>query len=431
MNSKLTIKIKKRSQPQWLILFIVFFPFLYGVLFDAFRLPWALKYSLDIAWLFLTLLIIINFSRKNIIIPKKHRIVLLIPVVFFIFVSLVYIFKYQSVFYFLWGIRNNFRFYFAFLAFTIFLTKEDLDDILSFLDKIFIFNAVVTLFQYFLLGKRHDYLGGVFGVEKGCNSYLYIFLVFMTVKSVVYYLNKKSSLLSLMAVCGTSLFLSALAELKFFYIQFALIVFIAVMITDFSWRKLLLIGSGIIGVFLALNLLIYIYPYFGELFSAEAILESVSSGGYSGENQVNRLTTIPVISKHFLDSGTDKMFGLGLGNCDTANIDFLNTPFFREYSYLRYNWFSTSMLYLETGYIGLALFFVFFIAVFVFCIRTKNISGENKTYYNFSAVMATCAILIAVYNSSLRTEAGFLIYFSICFPFVLENKLSINNLVDT
>jgi len=431
MNSALTLKIKKRSQQHTCIYFIVFFPFFNGLIFELLHLPWAIKYTLDVAWIFLTALIILNFSRNNLFIPKWHKFVYFIPIIFFLFVCFVYIFRYESLFYFLWGFRNNFRFYLTFFAFCIFLTKDDIDEIFSILDKVFWYNSLIVLIQYFLLGKRHDYLGGFFGVEKGCNSYLYIFLVIMTVKSIIYYLNAKSDIWNLIAVCGTSLLISAFAELKFFYLQFILVVFLAVIITDFSWRKLLLVIAGMVCVFIALQVLISIYPYFAKLFSFDAFLESVITGGYSADNQVNRLTTIPVISERFFETEADNLFGLGLGNCDTSNIDILNTPFFQEYSYLKYNWFSTAMLYLETGIVGMLIYFLFFIAIFIYCIRKRKATAENKVYYNFTAIMATCAILTTIYNNSLRTEAGYLIYFSLCIPFVLENHLSNHILVDT
>jgi len=87
MNSALTLKIKKRSQQQWCIYYIVFFPFLNGLLFDLLHLPWALKYTLDVSWIFLTALILLNLSRNTILIPKWNKFVFLIPIIFFLLVK--------------------------------------------------------------------------------------------------------------------------------------------------------------------------------------------------------------------------------------------------------------------------------------------------------------------------------------------------------
>ena len=310
-----------------------------------------------------------------------------------------------------------------FIACILFFTKEDIEDFFNIIDKFILINLIVVLFQYFILGKRNDFLGGIFGVEKGCNAYLLIFLVIVTVKSILYFLNKKESFLLLVAKSGSSLLISAFAELKFFPIMFIIIVLFAVLVTDFSWRKFSLVLTSCITVVLSINLLLTLYPYFAQLLSIKSVLESVTVGGYSGEDQVNRLTTIPIISEKFLNILPDKLFGLGLGNCDTAAYDFLNTPFYKDFSYIKYHWFSTSFLYLETGFIGLIFFFVFFVLVGIFSVK-NSILSENKIYYQFSAIMAVCCILIAIYNVSLRMEIGFLVYFTLTFPFILENKSS-------
>ena len=59
--------------------------------------------------------------------------------------------------------------------------------------------------------------------------------------------------------CGSALLVSTLAELKFFIIIILVIVVLAVLITDFSWRKFSLVLCSLIGVVLAVNLIIIIY----------------------------------------------------------------------------------------------------------------------------------------------------------------------------
>lgn len=419
MNSNLVLKIKKRTQPEYLIMMVVLLPFLFGVCYDIIGFSAAL-YLIDFAVLFLSVLIVLNLNRKRIDINRSHKFIYLIPICFMLITFVVYIFNYQSILYYFWGFRNNFRYYFAFFAFITFIGKKDIDFYLKIFDNLFWINNVIVVFQYFVLGKKHDYLGGLFGVSKGCNAYLYIFLVIITVKSIVYFLNKKETFWLMVSKCGLSLIVAALAELKFFYVQFIIIVAISVLITDFSFRKLSLILVGIIGVIVAVNLLIYIYPYFSDIFSLDALFETASIGGYSAENQVNRLTTIPIISEKFLNSIPQKLFGLGLGNCDTSNFSFLNTEFFEEFSYLRYNWFSTSFMYVENGFVGLIFFFLFFISIFVFSIKRMRISGKHKFYYQISAIMSINAVFIAIYNGSLRMEAGYLVYFMMSFPFILD-----------
>ena len=155
---------------------------------------------------------------------------------------------------------------------------------------------------------------------------------------------------------------------------------------------------------------------------------SGSEGGYSGVEQVNRLTTIPIISEKFLNTPLEKLFGMGLGNCDMASYDFITTPFYNQYSYLRYQWFSTAFLYLETGFAGLTLYLGFFASIFFYSIKRKkdNLSNASDSMLcQISAIIAVLAIMITVYNSSLRTEAGYMMFFALCFPFVVKKENSI------
>ena len=428
MNYQFTLKIPKRSQPLWLIWFIVFYPFGFGLFNDLLGLPNAIRYLLDIAWIMLLLLAVMNLSRKRIFIEKSSVFVYLMIGSFLLLTFIVYLFNFQSPFYYLWGIRNNFRFYIAFIAFILFLVKEDIEDFLNKLDIIFWINALVCFIQYFVLGFKQDFLGGLFGVEKGCNGYLNIFLVIITTKSVVYYLNKKESIWLLFSKVGVSLISAALAELKFFFVEFVGLLIVSVLISSFSVRKALLIISGIIGAVLFTGLIGVLFPYFSDFFNVESILLSVTEGGYSGEDQVNRLTTIPLISERFLNEPLENLFGLGLGNCDTAAYDFIKTPFYMQYSFLRYHWFSTAWIYLETGFVGLTLYFSFFRTIFFYSLKRKKENFgrvSDVMLCQITAIVSVMAILITIYNSSLRSEAGYMMFFALCFPFVVKKENSI------
>ena len=122
----------------------------------------------------------------------------------------------------MWGLRNNFRFYIAFFAFILFFDQEDANFFINLFDKIFWLNAAVSLVQ-FAMGYRQDYLGGLFGVEKGCNAYSIIFFSIIIGKSLLCFMEQKESALLCFSKCGAALIISAMAELKFYFIIFVLI----------------------------------------------------------------------------------------------------------------------------------------------------------------------------------------------------------------
>lgn len=418
----LQIKIKKRSQPEWFVWLLVFMPFLFGTLFDFLPLPSFLKYALDAAWIMSLVLFIINLYHERIQLNTNLKIIIGWIAAFLIFTFFVYIFNYQSVFYYIMGVRNNFRFYVAFISFIAFLSMDDIKAYLRMFDIIFWINAVIMLIQYFILGYKQDSLGGIFGTQAGCNGYVNIFFVVYFAKIIVDYLNKteKTSMMFFKSV--TLLLLATFAEIKFFYLEFAIIILVASLVTSFSWRKLLVITGGAAAVIIFINLMIMIFPYFSDLVSLDAVLKDQSEG-YSSAEAVGRLNAITTMSELFHDTVFQKLTGLGLGNCDTSNIDFLNTPFYKEFGYLRYFWFSTAHITLETGYLGLIFFAGFFVLTTVLSAFSMKKETENKMYWQLSIVVAISGILIFIYNSSLRTEAAYIMYFVMSLPFAMQKEV--------
>ena len=285
-------------------------------------------------------------------------------------------------------------------------------------DKVFWINAVVCLVQFFVFDKKQDFLGGIFGVEKGCNGYVNNYFVIVTILNLLQYLSGKKKTTDCIFKCGTMLIISALAELKFYYVEFIIIVIMAVLLTDFSWKKVFIIIGSIVGVILAVRLLEELFPEFEDFISWETIRNLIKPGvGYIGQDDVGRLSAISSLSERFLKTFPQQLVGLGLGNCDVAGFDFLTTPFYTKYYDLNYTWFSTAFIFLELGYIGLGFFFGFFVLVFVKAQKLSKQQGQNQIYCHMAMIGAVCCILIGIYNSSLRTEAGYMLYFVLALPF--------------
>ena len=416
---ELSLKIKKRSPESWLVWFVFFMPFLFGTLTEFLGLPSILRYTVDVAWVGILLMVI--FSKK--ITAYKSAMNLFVWVLlFFGFTLLMYMFNYQSALYYLWGFRNNFRMYVFFIGCVLFLWREEIDSYIDWFDRIFYVNCVVALFQYFFLDLRQDFLGGIFGAQGGCNGWLNIFQVAVIIKTVVYYLNKKETLRSLVLKSALSLVIAAFAELRFFFIEFGVIVVAAVLVTSFSWRKVLIIGLAAAGLFVGVRLLVDIFPEFAEYMTLESFYNSaISEEGYTSTGDMNRLTSLSMISDLFLKTDTEKLLGMGLGNCDYAEgFTFLTSPFYLKNADYHYTWLSTAFLFLETGYVGLVFFFGFFALVFLFALR--RMKKTKKIYCQISMITAVLCVMIAIYNSTLRTETAFMLYFMLALPFIRSRK---------
>ena len=172
-------------------------------------------------------------------------------------------------------------------------------------------------------------------------------------------------------------------------------------------------------------LLTTIFPGYADWFNISSIVEyAASDKGYTSSGDLNRLNAFRRINELWLTNGWSRMFGMGLGNCDTSAYAMLNTPFFVANGDMHYTWFSHAMMYLETGWIGL-IFFWGFIALVYFRIRyiEKNSDGISVLYCRGAKIMAVLYMLLTVYNSSLRMECGYMVYIVLAIPFACQNNV--------
>ena len=236
------IYIKKRPLPEWLTYYVFLAPFINGFITDILSLPSVLKYLVDAAWLMLMLII---FVRRSIVLKKDLFPVLVFIVSLLLYDAVVYVVNYQSVFYFLWGFRNMFRAYAAYIAYVTFFDEEDVYSCFKMADALFWINFAVTLYQFFVVGLKQDYLGGIFGTDRGCNGYSILFFAIVLTRSLLLYMEEKEKPTSCFLKCGVALIVASMAELKILFLIFVYILVFAAVLTRFSWRKVFLfVGSA-------------------------------------------------------------------------------------------------------------------------------------------------------------------------------------------
>lgn len=417
------IIIQKKTQMWYSICLLILMPFLFGLLNEFYKLPYFIRYILDVAWLFLLLLM--WFNRK----PNNMRGLIAWVAVFAAYTLLVYMVQYQSALYYLWGVRNNFRFLVAFFAFAAFLNPRDISGFLKLFDGVFWINLAVSMYQFYLLDFSGDHLGGVFGVEEGANNYTNLFMLIVVARSMLLYLNKQERTWYTVIKCVAVLYISAMAELKFFFVEFLLILALAILFTSFTWRKFWLIIGSIIAVMAFATLLGILFPNFAGFLTLEFFLEvGLSDKGYTSSGDLNRLNAITQINELWLKDWPQRLFGLGLGNCDTSSFEFLNTPFFEQYGDMHYSWMSYAHMYLECGWIGLIFYLGFYVIVFLqISAITKKMTGDFKIYCQISRIMSVMCLFITAYNASLRSESAYMAYFVLAIPFALQRYTKKNS----
>ena len=414
METRNLLHFERKSLPYWLVMWVFFLPLLWGVLFSLFKLPDAIKYTADAVWVGLLLFMVL---RPHLRVDKKTLPLMLLAVGFFLYALFLYLFNFQSLFYFLWGARNNFRFYVYFFAAIAFMQERDADGIFRILDIAFWINLPITLIQYFNFSFAQDDLGGIFGVDVGVNASTILLFTIVLSRSLLRYMEREEKFWLCAVKCSAALFISALAELKFFFVFFLIILVMAALLTSFSWRKLIVFILCALLVSLASSLLVELFG-FEDFMSFEKIWQNATQQHYSSDKTVNRLSAIPTLAETVVPKWDDRWFGMGIGNCDTSAVSLFNTPFYSTYGYLRYNYFSVAFLFLEVGYVGLVLYVAFF-TVCAFLVWRRIRRGLcNPLHGRIALIMAVLAHILVVYNSSLRVEIGYLVFLILALPFL-------------
>ena len=410
------ITFRRKSTAEWLVLFVLVMPFLFFLLIDVFHLPSLVKYTVDIGWV---CLLFFMLRDKRGFPNAQTKTLARIGGLFFLSTLLGFFLNYQSLFYYLWGLRNNARYFVYFFACVLFVRERSVEYYLRFFDVLFWINLPVVLIQYFTMELTGDFLGGIFGIEKGCNAYMSIFMTIITAKSILCYMSRREKLLVCLLKCAAALLIAILSELKMFVLLMFLIVALASLFTEFSFRKLWIIIAVVAGALFAGRAIAVLFPDFADWFSLESVFQSASAEtGYTGQNDLNRLTGAAIVLERFLPSFSQKIFGLGLGNCDYAAFDFLTSPFYLSYGSLNYVWFSSTFLILETGLLGFGLYILFFVAVFITANKREKAKCGNTLYCRLAKIMSIMCLVLIVYNSSMRMESAYMVYFVLALPFI-------------
>ncbi|WMJ85815.1 hypothetical protein [Anaerocolumna sp. MB42-C2] len=412
----MSIKIPKFKQTEWLIVYIMFITIFASMINSFIAGVHALYYTIDIAntLLFLNIL----YCKKYKELFKGSSKIVAIWICFFIgyaiFISIV---KIDNVGLFLWAIRNNFRYYIFFFSCILWLKGN-----FKFFNNLIIANFVAVLFEYLILGKRQDWIGGIFGFIGGdVNAPLNIFLIVITTYSVIYYLNKRESFKTFILKTASSFLIAAIAELKIFYIEFAIILLFAVLITDFTIKKIIIVLAFVLGAVVSLRMLYIVMPELDpEFFSiSHMYLYATSHKGYTGSGDMNRFNFLSQCNE-ILKTKSNMITGLGLGNCEVATNIGWYSKFFSTYSYTHYNWLSSTFMYLELGWIGIIMYFGLFILFFIKIIQL----GQNKNNLlnsQICAILALMTIVLLFYNSSMRGDYAYLMFYALAIPFKKSN----------
>lgn len=420
-QSKLYIKRRSLSEIMLFLVFII--PLVSQFFIEMFKIPSVITLFIDVSLVGFIVIMILN---KRFALSRQLTPFFCVAILFLIYTFVVYIFNYQSPFYYFWGVRNYFRFYVAFFVFALVLNKNKAESYFKILDMLFWVNAVVIAVQI-VMGYRQDYLGGIFGVQKGCNGSLLVFLTLVVAKSLLNFMSEKERITLCLLKSGIALIIASFSELKIFFFLFVGLVVLTTFLTSFSWKKVAFLLVSAILIFVSSTILTLVFDVFQGFFSIEALITQLTLKNYASDNDIGRFTAFSSISERFLPTISGQLFGMGLGNCDTSAFPLFNTEFYDSYVSTHYSVFSHSFLFIETGIIGFLIYCSFFVICLVKSIKCLRLNEDDKLFSQLAIIMSVVCFVLLVYNSSLRMDIAYLIYFVLALPFVdVEEKLHID-----
>ncbi len=416
------LKIKLPPRKQRLVYYQIYLIFFMYWLKDVLHFPSAITYLTDVITIYLFITRIKSISRNIKASGAKRQLNIFGIILGCIIIGALL--NFVDPLLFIWGLRNNIRFFaFFFICLTL-LYDSDLDRIFRFITVMFWMNVVMSSFQYFVMGVSGDYLGGFFGVTQGCNTYVNILICFISSFVLSQYFHKKTSLLNMGVTVVACLYLATLAELKIFYVEFIVIFLVAILIQKPTLKTGAFIISGVIMMIVGVQVILEYNPEILNFFFNQNAVEFYLSGnGYTNSGDLNRFTAIQQIYEKFFEGDFfHSIFGFGLGNCEYAQFSFLQSDFYLKYSYLHYRWFTHAWVYLEQGALGIILLVVFFVSIALFAIKNKNISQRPELMMTSILFLPTCFIGL-IYNSALQMESAYIIALICAIPFILyKNK---------
>ena len=154
--------IRKKTSAEWLVLYTLVIPFFFSFFIDLLKLPSLIKYTADIAWICLLVLILV---KRNLRLDGYVRHLLYVVGLFFLTTIVGLVMNYQSILYYLWGLRNNLRFFVFFFACIVFMQGKTAKSMLKFLT--FCYGSTCQLFCINIyLWERNRIIWAAFSVWK-------------------------------------------------------------------------------------------------------------------------------------------------------------------------------------------------------------------------------------------------------------------------
>lgn len=422
-----------------LIAFQIYYMLVVRSFISILGLPGIIKHVLDVN---LILIMVLSVSRLPSLFKNRNYNKFFLYIVFYMaFTIIVAIAKEVPGGQIFWAVRNNFFFIFFFMICIDVIHKNDCERIMKNVVFLHYYNIICAVIEFVFMGKRNDFLGGMFGTEQGCNVHLNVYMVVISIYVIVRYIAKLENVRNLIFVIITNVALAAASELKFYYIELALIFLFAYILNSNkgSLKNIYIIVFAVIGLIVGFNVLSVLNRDSLAIFtSLDKFLEYNTRTEYGDGLRINRFTAISQVINIFFRNKTQlKLLGFGFGYAeDSKTFPMFNSSFAEYYRNTGYRNLTTAVTTLETGFVGLVMFFAIFISIIFIGNKFKKNKDYNSYSVSFGQILSLLVIINCAYNAGIRIEIAYLTFFALSIMFVYKKdfdfeqnkKLTDNNI---
>lgn len=343
----------------------------------SFQIPMEIQYILDVISIILVLKIFYKFNKYK---KCTKDYVVILSLVFIILSGIFYIINNNVSFInYIMSLRMYFRFlpsYIIIANYKNIYNKNDLN-ILCILNILFIF------IQYFFAGSfGRDDIDGIFGISNV--QALLLFLVIIYSIALTSYIYKKINLITFIIISAILFIISGIGEIKMFFIAAPVVTIITVIVNlKKALRFIKLSMPIIVMIIFGYHILSIVSPNFKNFFDYGQIEENIYN--YTMESNddrfyLGRFENIVYTNNNILVYDADKIVGLNVGYAmpnqhwylETHNnnpsrniISLYDTPLYEIMGvWSGYQFSSMNIIYLETGLIGIIIFYLVIIIQF-------------------------------------------------------------------
>ena len=423
----MVIRIKKDKRKRWIFCALYYYMFT-GVFMNLLHMPRSIIYAGDIInlYLFLNILYVLPHRRRYSGALDNWLMLFIVGTVIGLLLNL----SIESIIMYVWGARNNFRFFIFFYACILFLEKKDIDRVLKTLNVIFCINTLVYIYEWSVLKVYGDFLGGIFGITQGCNGRLNLFLCVVCCYNLLQYFQNRIKIWKVAVIIALSLGMAVVSELKVFFFEIVIIMVLIMAMNGVSVKTIIVTIGGVFALSMAITMINSMYDYSrisvdgtGNIFSPINIVHYLTKrSGYNGYGtDLNRFTAAFQINESFFRGQLDKqLFGIGLGGADYSGIPMFVSRFYKEYAFLHYQWFQYAWLFLETGVVGLISYIMIVITIMW---KALHLNDRFFTYKALTVVVCVLVMISLLYNISMRVESSaYLMFMLLATPFICEKE---------